>query len=76
MATSTIHIEIIAKRLTGFGRPLSGGQKVSVGLCGSVANKKSQRPSALVCGKRNQNNPVQNKIIQTESIPPFNSTKQ
>ena len=34
---------LIAKRLTFFGRPLSAGQKVSVGLCVSVANKKKVR---------------------------------
>jgi hypothetical protein len=32
-------INVIAKRLTFFGRPSSGGQKVSVSPCGSVANK-------------------------------------
>jgi hypothetical protein len=35
-----LQVDIIAQQLTFWGRPLSGGQKVSVSQCGSVAKKK------------------------------------
>ena len=41
-----LQINVIAKRLTVFVRPMSAEQKVSVGLCESVANSRSGKQLA------------------------------